>query len=129
MPAMPASLSRCVMRGDVFVMRVCPGPTALQVSWTRYNDVIHNATSEQLLLNLVRLRYLEDPLFIEVGNVSAQFAFDKSAGAVRYRGYWFYIDNTDLHSKSTFALLRRLFFLQAGQFKDAAPVLTLPVGG
>ncbi|UCG16782.1 MAG: hypothetical protein JSV19_01855 [Phycisphaerales bacterium] len=91
--------------------------------------MIHKTTSEQLLLNLVRLRYREDPLFIEIGNVSAQFVFDESAVAVRYRGYWFYIDDTDLHSKSTFALLRQLFSLPAGQFKGAAPVLTLPVGG
>ena len=105
------------------------GPTALQVSRTRYDEVIHKTTSGQLLLNLVRLRYREDPPFIEVGNVSSQFVFDKSAGAVRCRGYWFYIDNTDLHSKSMFALLRQLFFLQAGQLKGAAPVLTLPVGG
>lgn len=53
----------------------------------------------------------------------------QAAVAVRYRGYWFYIDDTDLHSKSTFALLRQLFSLQAGQFTGAAPVLTLPVGG
>ena len=90
------------------------GPTALQLSRIRHDEVIHNTTSEQLLLNLVRLRYREDPLFIEVGNVSAQFVFDESAGAVRYRGYWFHIDDTDLHSKSTFPLVRQLFFLPVG---------------
>lgn len=52
-----------------------------------------------------------------------------AAVAVRYRGYWYYIDETDLDSKSTFALLGQLFALQAGDSKAAAPVLTLPVGG
>lgn len=52
-----------------------------------------------------------------------------AAVAVRYRGYWYYIDEADLDSKSTFALLGQLFALQAGSAKTAAPVLTLPVGG
>ena len=48
---------------------------------------------------------------------------------VRYRGNWFYIDDSDLASKSTFSLLMQLFALQAGEIKSTAPVLTLPVGG
>ena len=53
----------------------------------------------------------------------------RSAVKVRYQDYWFYIDETDTRSKSTFALLAQLFDLQAGQESVAAPVLTLPVGG
>jgi hypothetical protein len=49
--------------------------------------------------------------------------------AVRYRGYWFYIDDSNLTSKSTFSLLMQLFALQSGEIKSTAPVLTLPVGG
>lgn len=48
---------------------------------------------------------------------------------VRYREHWFYIDDADLDTKSTFALLGQLFALQAGEVASAAPVLTLPVGG
>ena len=48
---------------------------------------------------------------------------------VRYRGAWFYIDDTDLDSKSTFGLLNQLFALQSGGAKSVMPVLTLPVGG
>jgi len=48
---------------------------------------------------------------------------------VSYRGRWFYIDDSDLTSKSTFSLLMQLFALQAGEIKSTAPVLTLPVGG
>ena len=47
---------------------------------------------------------------------------------VRYRGSWFYIDDSDLDSKATFTLLEHLFNLQAGEGKAAAPLLTLPVG-
>ena len=41
--------------------------------------------------------------------------------------YRFYIEDTDLESKSTFILLRQLFDLQAGQSKPQVPALTLPV--
>lgn len=52
-----------------------------------------------------------------------------AAVAVRYRGHWFYIEDDDLGSKSTFALLGQIFSLQSGNTKVAAPVLTIPVGG
>jgi hypothetical protein len=47
--------------------------------------------------------------------------------AVRYRGHWFYIDDADLKSKSTFQLLSALFALQAGKIERVAPVYTLPL--
>lgn len=47
--------------------------------------------------------------------------------AVRYRGTWFWIDDSDLHSKTTFSLLRMVMSLQAGDIQSAGPVLTLPV--
>jgi len=51
-----------------------------------------------------------------------------AAIAVRYRGNWFYIDDSDLDSKSTFVMLSQIFSLQAGKAEGIAPVLTLPVG-
>ncbi len=48
---------------------------------------------------------------------------------VRYRDAWFYIDDSDLDSKSTFTLLDTLFQLQAGGAQGGVPLLTLPVGG
>lgn len=53
-----------------------------------------------------------------------------ASGAVRtrYRGHWFYIDDADLDTKSSFSLLAQLFSLQAGSGEAGGPVLTLPVG-
>lgn len=48
--------------------------------------------------------------------------------STHYRSVWFYIDDRDLDSKSTFSLLTQLFSLQAGNAEGIAPVLTLPVG-
>ena len=47
--------------------------------------------------------------------------------ATHYRDHWFYIEDTNLESKSTFMLLRQLFDLQAGQKQSTGPTLTLPV--
>jgi len=47
---------------------------------------------------------------------------------VRYRGRWFYIEDSDLESKTTFGLLTTLFKLQSGDVKSLGPTLTLPVG-
>ena len=54
---------------------------------------------------------------------------DNAYAAVRYRGSWFYVNDSDLTSKSTFSLLMQSFALRAGDVKSAGPVLTLPVRG
>ncbi|PIQ96647.1 MAG: hypothetical protein COV67_08380 [Nitrospinae bacterium CG11_big_fil_rev_8_21_14_0_20_56_8] len=51
-----------------------------------------------------------------------------AAVSVRYRGHWFYIDDSDLNSKSSFTLLSQLFSLQSGKLNMQSPLLTLPVG-
>ena len=56
---------------------------------------------------------------------------DRPANAyasVRYRDRWFWIDDADLTTKSTFSLLNQLLALQAGEFESRGPILTLPVG-
>lgn len=55
---------------------------------------------------------------------------DSAHVAVRYKGYWFYIDERDRDTKATFALLVELSRLQLSTDKGgAAPLLTLPIGG
>ena len=48
---------------------------------------------------------------------------------IYYRDHWFYIEDSDLNSKSTFNLLMQLYNLQSGDNQGDAPVLTLPLGG
>ena len=52
-----------------------------------------------------------------------------AAVAVNYRGYWFYVDDSDMQSKYTLMLLGQLAALQAGKIERAGPLLTLPVTG
>lgn len=53
---------------------------------------------------------------------------DNAAVAVAFRGNWFYIDDSDLDSKSTFSMLGQIYALQSSDVRVAAPLLTLPVG-
>ncbi len=52
---------------------------------------------------------------------------DNAFLAVSYHDYWYYIEENDLQSKSTFMLLMQLFDHQSGRSKSTNPVLTIPV--
>jgi hypothetical protein len=58
----------------------CAGPHALRHSRAKYSEAYQITQNEQLLLNLVRLRYRDTPSFLEVSNLATQFAFDESLG-------------------------------------------------
>ena len=58
----------------------CAGPRALRHSRSKYAAAVQVTRNEQLLLNLVRLRYRDTPSFLELGNLATQFSFDESAG-------------------------------------------------
>jgi hypothetical protein len=47
---------------------------------------------------------------------------------IKYRGSWFYIDDTDVESKRTYALFSQIFAIQAGKIEVERPTLTLPIG-
>jgi len=47
--------------------------------------------------------------------------------AIPYRGHWFYLEDTDLESKSSFMLMAQVFRLNAGTVSTTGPVLTIPV--
>jgi hypothetical protein len=53
----------------------------------------------------------------------------RAAIAINYRGYWFYIDDGDLNTKSLFRTLFTLWttVIAASADQKAAPVLTIPV--
>lgn len=57
------------------------GPRALEAGRGDYNTALRDTSDQQLLKNLVRLRYLERPYFLEVASVTSQFSFVGGAGA------------------------------------------------
>jgi hypothetical protein len=54
---------------------------------------------------------------------------ERAAVAVKFRGYWFYIHETDMHTKLFYDLVRTLWSVSiaASADRSAAPVLTIPV--
>ena len=56
------------------------GPVFLQSERTQYNQAIQKTNDEQLLLNLVRLKYHDTPLFMEVHSIASQFTLQNDIG-------------------------------------------------
>jgi hypothetical protein len=72
------------------------GPLKLQETRLHYNEVVKTTTEQQLLLNIVRLRYTDTPSSLSVANIAAQFElvrqlqltpFFVSSGAEPNRSY------------------------------------------
>ena len=53
----------------------------------------------------------------------------RAAVAVKHRGFWFYIDETNMHTKLFYDMVRTLWSvsISAAADQNAAPVLTIPV--
>ncbi len=76
--AIPAGIG-CVL-GSV-VLLACGtrlGPRTIPGARFDYNQRIARSQNDQLLLNLVRLRYRDTPVFLDVGTVIAQYTLDAS---------------------------------------------------
>lgn len=66
----------------------------------------------------------------QVFKVHASSSRPQASLAVQYRGYWFYIDETDLTTKATFLVFSEIYRLALiGSDQSQAPLLTLPLGG
>ncbi len=57
------------------------GPTAVAGARSAYGDALAQTQSEQMLRNLVRLRYLDMPMFLEVTSVNTQYELRGSMDA------------------------------------------------
>jgi hypothetical protein len=57
------------------------GPQMLQGIYLSYNDRVRATADEELLLNIVRLRYLDTIEFLAINSISAQASFNVSLGA------------------------------------------------
>src|SRR5271156_5584694 len=51
----------------------CLGPKAIKYTRLRYNEVVRDTNDEQLLINIVRLRYADSPVFIDLPSITSQF--------------------------------------------------------
>ena len=63
------------------------GPGRVPGDNFNYNETIAQSTREQMLLNLLRLRYLEQPLFLKVSSVLTQYTYEGDVGVAGTRGF------------------------------------------
>ena len=57
------------------------GPKYYEASFNDYTDAISRTSDGQMLGNLVRMRYYQSPVFLQVSNVTTSFSVGASAGA------------------------------------------------
>lgn len=55
------------------------GPGVTQTSHLAYNEAVQTSAQQEILLNLVRLRYTDAPEFLAISSISAQMSFDAGA--------------------------------------------------
>jgi hypothetical protein len=79
---LPSRLARLAWLAPVATLLLAScnsvGPEALRGGRSLYNEAIAATNVEQMLLNLVRLRYRDIPIFLEVTSVSTSFSFRSS---------------------------------------------------
>jgi hypothetical protein len=78
-PGRSGFLSRVALMAGCLAAGGCLGPAAVRSTRMRYNEVVRSTSDEQLLTNLVRLRYADTPVFIDLPNITSQF--EVAAGA------------------------------------------------
>jgi hypothetical protein len=78
----------------------CVGPNAIRYTRIRYNEVVRDTNDEQLLINIVRLRYADSPVFIDLPNITSQFEMSGAAGYLGGYGNQFKGGTTSLGNGS-----------------------------
>jgi hypothetical protein len=61
----------------------CLGPQAVRQTRLQYNEAYRKTSEEQILLNIVRLRYADSPQFIDLPSITSQF---EASGRASYLG-------------------------------------------
>src|SRR5580658_1906140 len=78
----------------------CLGPKAVRYTRLRYNEVVRDTNDEQLLMNIVRLRYADSPVFIDLPNITSQFEMSGGTGYLGGYGNQFKGGTTSLGNGS-----------------------------
>ncbi len=55
------------------------GPASIRSDTLQYNRAVQSSVDKQLLLNIVRLKYRDNPTFLDIGLVSSSYEFNRNA--------------------------------------------------
>ncbi|AMV38650.1 hypothetical protein [Planctomyces sp. SH-PL62] len=67
----------------------CLGPNALRSTRMKYNEAVRITNDEQLLMNIVRLRYADSPVLVDLPSITSQFEVAGTANFLGGRGNQF----------------------------------------
>jgi len=77
-----SSMKRTLLLLTALGLTGCAMPNkAIRGDYSDYNNTIQYNQSQQMLLNIVRLKYRESPMFLKVGALSASYSFEARGGA------------------------------------------------
>jgi hypothetical protein len=84
----PAAKTTALLAVLLFVIAGCAvlGPAALKGGRTQYNTALNDSSSEELLLNIVRLRHSDQPYFLQVSSISATSEATATLGGSEEKG-------------------------------------------
>lgn len=80
------------------------GPGKIKNTHPQYNDALSSALDQQLLTNLVRLKYRENPLFLEISNITESHTIGLEGGIGS--GKWYPSENSKLQNFSPRFMLK-----------------------
>src|SRR6476646_7054321 len=75
-PIVGSALALCLSLGGCHAL----GPRQVPLDRFDYNTAVANSSNEQMLLNLVRLRYSEVPVFLALNSVLTQYVWTGEVG-------------------------------------------------
>lgn len=77
-----SAFSHCLVIIVLFLFTGCSGLSPRRVEQDRfsYNEALAQSTQNQMMLNLVRIRYFEEPIFSSVGSILTQYVYNANAG-------------------------------------------------
>lgn len=101
------------------------GPKEIRTNRNRYNDVIQDTNNEQLLKNIVRIRYIEPTSFLKLSNVTASYTLNPSISTI---GSGVTYATTSATPALSSSVITRVLDVNAGiSYSDTPTITYLPV--
>jgi hypothetical protein len=107
----------------------CLGPKAVRYTRLRYNEVVRDTNDEQLLINIVRLRYADSPVFIDLPSITSQFEMSGTAGYLGGYGNQFKGGTTSLGNGSMSLRDTPTLSYHPREGREIAKALLTPITG
>ena len=77
-----------ILRCAICIFAVCPtgcyraiGPHSIARDRYQYAGSLSDSWKEQMLLNIVKVRYIDPPIFVDVGNIVASYSLAQGVNA------------------------------------------------